>query len=95
MEIQKFEYLENEKSFLDEINTIIRRFLKGYHLRKNKHLIKISGHKLQVKTHLGYHIAYYKSMTKSLYTFIQQTIKQEHTRRQLPLFTFTLNSGNT
>ena len=36
--IQKFEYLENEKSFLDEIKI----FLKGYHLVKNKILIKIA-----------------------------------------------------
>ena len=36
--MQKFEYLENKKSFLDEIK-------KGYHLVKNKHL-KNSGHKL-------------------------------------------------
>ena len=28
--IQKFEYLENEKSFLDEIKNI-SQFLKGYH----------------------------------------------------------------
>ena len=35
--IQKFEYLQNKKSFLD---------LKGYHLVKNKNLIKISGRKL-------------------------------------------------
>ena len=41
-------------------------------------------------------VAYYKSIIKSIYTFIQQTTKQEHSRcRQLPLFTFTLNSGNT
>ena len=50
---------------------------------------------LHVKTHLGYHIVYYKGIIKSLYTFIQQTIKWEQTRRQLPLFTFTLNSGDT
>ena len=30
MEIQKFEYVENEKSFLDEIKNIFQ-FLKGYH----------------------------------------------------------------
>ena len=42
------------------------------------------------------HITYYKNIIKSLYTFTQWTIKQEHTCRQLPLlFTFTLNSGNT
>ena len=31
--LQKLEYLENEKSFLDEINNIFQ-FLKGYHLVK-------------------------------------------------------------
>ena len=45
MGIQKFEYLRNEKSFLDEIKNIFQ-FLKGYHLVKNKKLIKNSGHKL-------------------------------------------------
>ena len=43
---------------------------------------------------LVYHIAYYKSI-KPLYTFIQQTIKVARTRRHLPLFTFTLISGDT
>ena len=32
---------------------------------------------------------------KSFYTFTQQTITWEHTRRWLPLFTFTLKSGDT
>ena len=36
--IQKLEYLENEKSFLDEKQ--FSYFLKGYHLVKNKNLIK-------------------------------------------------------
>ena len=31
--LQKFEYLENEKSFLDEMKNIFQ-FLKGYHLVK-------------------------------------------------------------
>ena len=39
---QKLEYLENEKSILDEIKTI----LKGYHLVKNKILIINTRHKL-------------------------------------------------
>ena len=48
-----------------------------------------------VKTRLVYHIAYYKSIIKSPETYIQRTTKREHTRcRQLPLFTFTLNSGD-
>ena len=36
--IQKFKYLKNEKSFLDEIKNIFQ-FLKDYHLAKNKNLI--------------------------------------------------------
>ena len=43
-EIQKSEYLENEKSFLDEIKNIFQ-FLKGYHLVGNKN-IKNSEHKV-------------------------------------------------
>ena len=46
MKLQKFEYLENEKRFLDETKSIFHSFLKGYHLMKNKHLMKNSGHKL-------------------------------------------------
>ena len=38
--IQKSEYFQNEKSFLDEIKNIFLWFLKGYHLVKNKNLIK-------------------------------------------------------
>ena len=43
MEIQKFEYLNIEKSFSDEIKKHFLKFLKGYHLVKNKNLIKNSG----------------------------------------------------
>ena len=43
MEIQKFEYLENKKSFLDETKNIFLQFLKGYHLVLNKNLLKNSG----------------------------------------------------
>ena len=32
--LQKFEYLENEKSFLDEIKKHFLQFLKGYCLAK-------------------------------------------------------------
>ena len=32
--LQKFEYLENEKSFLGKIKNIFSQFLKGYHLVK-------------------------------------------------------------
>ena len=45
MKIHKFEYLENEKSFLDEIKTFFVVF-KDYHLVEIKDFIKISGHKL-------------------------------------------------
>ena len=33
-EIQKFEYLENEKSFLDEVKSIFHNYLKYCHLLK-------------------------------------------------------------
>ena len=36
MKIQKFEYLKNEKSFLDVIKNIFQKFLKGYQLVKKK-----------------------------------------------------------
>ena len=35
-EIQKLEYLENEKGSLDEIKSIFHIFFKGIHLVKNK-----------------------------------------------------------
>ena len=41
---QKFEYLENKKSFIDEIKNIFQ-FLKGYHL-VNNNLIRNSRGKL-------------------------------------------------
>ena len=41
MEIEKIDYLENKKSFFDEIKSIFQ-FLKDYHLMKNKNLIKIA-----------------------------------------------------
>ena len=47
MEIRKFKYLENKKSFLDQIK-IIFQFLKDYHLVKNKNLLKNSGRKLRI-----------------------------------------------
>ena len=34
--IQTFEYLKNEKGFLNEIKNIFLEFLKGYHLVKKK-----------------------------------------------------------
>ena len=44
--LQKFEYLENEKSFLDDIKILFIVF-KGLPFgEKNKNLIKNSGHKL-------------------------------------------------
>ena len=50
--LQKFKYVENKKSFFNEIKTkneIFYSFLKDYHLaekRFDKNLIKNSGHKL-------------------------------------------------
>ena len=45
MKILKVEYLENEKSFLDEIKTLFIVF-KGLSFVKNKNLIKNSVQKL-------------------------------------------------
>ena len=44
--IQQSEYLENEKSFLDEIKSIFHRFSGAIIWWKNENLIKTSGHKL-------------------------------------------------
>ena len=44
--IQKCEYLENEKSFLDEIENIFHSFWMAIIWWKNENLIKNSGHKL-------------------------------------------------
>ena len=45
-EIQKFEYLENKKSFFDEVKNTFRSFGRAIIWWKNKNLIKISRHKL-------------------------------------------------
>ena len=44
--LQKFEYLENKKSFLDEIKNIFHSFGRAIIWRKNKKLIQNSRHKL-------------------------------------------------
>ena len=41
IEIQKYEYLENEKSFLDEIKSISHSFWRTIIWWKNKNLMKI------------------------------------------------------
>ena len=46
MEIQKSEYLENEKSFLDEIKKIFFKVFEGLSFSEKKKLIKNSSHKL-------------------------------------------------
>ena len=43
--IRKFEYRETKKSFSDGIKKHFSLFLKGYHLVKNKNLIKNSQQK--------------------------------------------------
>ena len=43
--LQKIEYLENEKSFLDEIKNTFHSFWRATFWWKNKNLIKNSGHK--------------------------------------------------
>ena len=42
MEIQKFEYLENKKSFLDEIKSIFHNFWRDIIWWKNKNLMKMA-----------------------------------------------------
>ena len=44
--LQKSEYLENEKNFLDEIKNTFHSFWRAIIRWKNKNLIKKSGHKL-------------------------------------------------
>ena len=44
--IEKFEYRENENSFLDEIKNIFHSFWRAIIWWKNKKLIKNIGHKL-------------------------------------------------
>ena len=44
--LQKFEYLENEKSFFDKIKNTFHSFWKAIIWWKNKKIIKNSGHKL-------------------------------------------------
>ena len=44
--LQKFEYLEKEKGFLDEIKNIFHIFWRSIVWWKNKNLTKNSGHKL-------------------------------------------------
>ena len=43
--LQKFEYLENEKSFLDEIKNIFLSFWRAIIWWENRNLIKNSGYK--------------------------------------------------
>ena len=45
--LQKLEYLENEKSFLDEIKNIFHSFWRAIIWWRNKNLIKTSRHKLK------------------------------------------------
>ena len=54
MEIQKYEYLENKKSFLHDIKNIFHGFLKGYHLVKKK-IIKIADQSFEVSIHKVFH----------------------------------------
>ena len=44
--LQKFEYLENERWFLDELENIFHSFLGVIIWWKNKNMIKNSGHKI-------------------------------------------------
>ena len=77
----KYKNLDNEKSFLDEIKNIFYSFLKGYHLVKNKNLMKNSRHQLSAndialfadeatsaawKEMMGVVIGYFDEVLKSL-----------------------------
>ena len=44
--LQKFEYLENEESFSDQLKNIFHSFWRAIIWWKNKYLIKNNGHKL-------------------------------------------------
>ena len=44
--LQKFEYLDNEKIFFDEIKNTFHSFGRTTIWQKNKNLIKNSGHRL-------------------------------------------------
>ena len=46
MEIQKFEYLEKENRFLDEMENIFQSYGRAIIWEKNRNLIKNSGQKL-------------------------------------------------
>ena len=57
---QKFKYLKNEKSFLDEIKNIFHSFVRAIIRWKNKNLIKNNRHKLYIWKHtlkLSYQVA--------------------------------------
>ena len=58
---QKFEYLENEMSFLDEIKNIFHSFKRAIIWRKNKNLIKIAG--TSFKMNKSVYIAIIKHLT--------------------------------
>ena len=54
--IQKFEYLENKKSFLDEIKKNFHSFWRAIIYWRNKNLIKNSGHKLLAHVLIKLHL---------------------------------------
>ena len=54
MEIQKFEYLENEKSFLDEIKSICHSFCRAINWQKNRNLVKIADTSLKLSNNKHY-----------------------------------------
>ena len=77
-------------------------YMSGTHVSKQDilsctlhyHCISYMENPLLERQHL-YQISYHSSI-KLHYTFIKQTIKQEHICcRKLPFFTFTLNFGDT
>ena len=81
-EIQKFEYLENEKSFVDEIKIIFHSFWRPTIYWKNKNLIKNSGHKLLINFKISmYQSNFYNNHSHSQSVFtcsksLMETLKQ-------------------
>ena len=69
---QKFEYLENEKGFLDEIKNIFHRFWRAIIWCKNKNLIKIAdtNFKQVIHTYFGRKASHVNQHHWKLYNYV-------------------------
>ena len=83
--IQKFEYLESEKSFLDEIKNIFYRFWRVIIWWKNKNLMKNSRRKFQAcfKCMLGEPATNFWSPTFSWLLYFDDLSVSVHTKYSL------------